>query len=67
MRILKYKGKLVEEIGYVENRKVVFLRYVREEDKPKCECGRSIERDIDIVEDCMDWQETIEGVETLST
>ena len=67
MRILKYNGKLVEEIGYVENRKVVFLRYVREEDKPKCECGRSIEKDFDIVEDCPNWSESIEGVETLST
>lgn len=67
MRILKYKGKLVEEISYVENRKVVFLRYVKEADKPKCECGRVIEKDINIVEDCPNWSENIEGVETLST
>lgn len=67
MRILKYKGNLVEEIGYVENEKVVFLRYVREEDKPKCVCGRVIEKDIDIVENCPNWIENIDGVETLST
>ena len=65
MRILKYNGKLVEEVGYVTNEKVVFLRYIREEDKPKCECGRTIKRDVDIVEGCLNWKESIEGVDTL--
>jgi hypothetical protein len=65
MRILKYQGKLVEEIGYTTAEKVVFLRYVRNEDKPKCECGRPIDKEISIVEGCPNWNETIKGVDTL--
>ena len=65
MRILLYNGKPVEEIGYVIGEKVVFLRYLREEDKPKCECGRVIEKDIDIVEGCLNWKESIRGVDTI--
>jgi hypothetical protein len=66
MRILKYNGKLVEEIGHVSGEKVIFLRYIKYEDKPKCECGRVIEKDIDIVENCLNWKNEISGVETLS-
>lgn len=65
MRILTYGGKLVEEVGHTRNDKVVFLRYVRKEDMPKCECGRPIDKEISIVEDCLNWKEEIKGVDTL--
>lgn len=66
MRILKFNGILVEEVGHVKDgSKVVFLRYVREEDMPKCECGRPINEEISIVEGCLNWKENITGVETL--
>lgn len=65
MRILTYEGKLVEEVGHTLREKVVFLRYVRPEDMPKCECGRPIDREISIVEGCRNWNETIRGVDTL--
>lgn len=65
MRILKYKGKLVEEIGYTEGVKVVFLKYIRDEDKPKCRCGEPIDEQISIVEGCPNWNEDIKPVETL--
>ncbi len=68
MRILKYKNKLVEEIASVEGSKVVFFRYLKEEDKDKCpHCNKSIEITHDIVENCPNWQDDIKGVETLST
>lgn len=67
MRILKYRGKLVEEIGYVDNKKVVFFKYIRQEDMPKCECGRVIDEEISIVENCLNWKEEIKGVDTLQT
>lgn len=67
MRILKYNDKLVEEVGYVSNEKVVFLRYIKTEDMPKCECGRPIDKEISIVENCLNWKEDISGVDTLST
>lgn len=62
MRILKYEGKLVEEIGSTQGVKVVFLKYIREVDKPKCECGRTIDKEISIVEDCPNWDEKVEIV-----
>lgn len=65
MRILLYGGKPVQEVGYVQGEKVVYLRYLRDEDKPKCECGRVIEKDIDIVEGCRNWNGSVEAVETL--
>jgi hypothetical protein len=67
MRILKYQGRLVEELGYTEDKKVVFLRYIRDEDKPKCECGRSIDEEISIVEGCKDWDENIKGVDSITS
>lgn len=66
MRILKYAGKLVEEIGHVTGEKVVFLKYLKEEDKPKCECGKAIDKEISIVEGCRNWNDGIEKVETLT-
>lgn len=65
MRILKYKGKLVEEVGRVTGEKVIFLRYIRPEDMPKCSCGKPINSEIDIVEDSLNWKQEIEGVESL--
>lgn len=65
MRILKYGEKLVEETSYVTGQKVVFLKYIREEDKPKCECGKAIDKEIAIVEGCPNWKETIARVDTL--
>lgn len=65
MRILRYNGKLVEEISSVENKKVVWLRYLKEDDKEKCpHCGKPLETTIDIVENCPNWNERINGVET---
>lgn len=65
MRILKYKDKLVEETGYVSGEKVVFLKYIRQEDMPKCECGRPINEEISIVEGCANWNERVTGVDTI--
>ena len=67
MRILLYKDKLVEEIGHVQNERVVFLRYVRREDMPKCKCGEAIDEKISIIEGCRNWESEIEGVETILT
>lgn len=67
MRIMLYNDKLVEEISYVQGEKVVFLRYLREEDKPKCACGRVINKDIDIVEGCPNWNERVKPVLTTET
>lgn len=65
MRILRYNGKLVEEISSVKNEKVVWFRYLKEEDKEKCpHCGNTIETTIDMVENCPNWDESINGVET---
>lgn len=66
MRILKYNGKLVEEVSHVTDNKVVFLRYIRNEDKPKCECGRPIDEEISIVENCLNWKERVTGVDTIT-
>ena len=65
MRILRYGGRLVEEVGHVTGEKVVFLKYLKEEDKPECECGRSIDKEISIVEGCKNWDDEVEKVETL--
>lgn len=67
MKILKYKGKLVEEIGHTSGVKVVFLKYVKQEDMPKCECGRAIDKEISIVEDCPNWNEDVKGVDTIKS
>lgn len=66
MRYFKYKGKLVEEISYVQNEKVVFMKYIREEDKPRCEhCGHSVDKEITIVEGCLHWDESVKSIETI--
>lgn len=67
MRILKYEGKLVEEVGFTTAQKVVFLRYIRENDMPKCACGLPVDEQISIVEGCSNWEEKIEGVDSLLT
>lgn len=66
MRILKYGGKLVEEVGRITNDRAIILKYVRPEDMDKCPCcGEPIDKEIVIVEDCLNWKESIEGVESL--
>lgn len=66
MRILKYRGKLVEERCHsLEGPRVVFLHYVKEEDMPKCKCGEPIDYEISIIEGCPNWDSDIKGVETL--
>jgi len=67
MRILVYKGKLVEEVGRtMVGDSVVFLKYIREEDKEKCHhCGKPIDTEISIVEGCRNWKEEVKGVDTL--
>lgn len=67
MRILKYENKLVEEVGSVNGHKVVFLKYVRQEDMPRCACGRPIDEEISIVEGCKNWDDRVSGVDTLTT
>lgn len=67
MRIFKYKNKLVEEVSYVSNEKVVFLKYIKEEDKEKCpHCQKPLDTTIDIVENCLNWKEDVKPVDTLS-
>ena len=65
MRILLYGGKPVEEMGFTTGEKVVFLHYLRSTDMPKCECGRPIDEEISIVENCNNWKEQVKGVDTL--
>lgn len=65
MRVLSYRGKLVKEVGYVTGEKVVFLKYISQDDMPKCECGRPIDKEISIVENCPNWKAEITGVNTL--
>jgi len=66
MRIFKIGGKLVEEIGYVTNQKVVLYKYLRDEDKDKCpHCDKPIEIQHDIVEGCLNWDTSVEGVDTV--
>ena len=67
MRILQYNNKLVEEVGHFTGEKVVFLRYVRQEDMPKCECGKPIDKEISIVEGCPNWKSEVKGVDTLTS
>lgn len=64
MRILKYHSKLVEEVAYA-NGTVVFLKYVKEEDKDRCECGKTIDKEIALVQDSREWESSIIGVHTL--
>ena len=67
MRILKYNKKLVEEVGHTRGEKVVFLKYVKEEDKEKCpHCSKPIDTEISIVEGCLNWDESIRGVDTIT-
>lgn len=62
MRILTYNGKLVEEVSYCEGVKVVFMKYIKEIDKPICQCGRPINQVIDIVENCPNWKEQVKVI-----
>ena len=64
-RIFTYDDKLVEEVGYTTGVKVVFLKYLREDDMPKCKCGEPIDEEISIVEGCKNWQEKCKPVETI--
>lgn len=66
MRILKFKDKLIEETSYASG-KVVFFRYLKDDDKDKCECGRTIDREMSIVEGCRNWDTDIKPVSTLET
>jgi len=67
MRIFKFGGKLVEEMGHtLRGDSVVFMRYIKEEDKEKCpHCGKPIDKEISIVEGCRNWNNAVEKVETL--
>lgn len=64
--ILKHRGRLCEVIGYTEGNKVVYMRVLRDEDKDKCpHCNKPIETNIDIVENCRNWETDIEPVKTI--
>ena len=67
MRILQYNNKLVEEVGHTRaGNSVVFLKYIKEEDKEKCpHCGKPIDSEISIVEGCRNWNESVKSVDTL--
>lgn len=67
MRIFKYKDKLVEEVSYTKGDKVVFFKYVKEEDKDECpHCHKKIEIVHDIVENCLNWQTDVKEVDTVN-
>ena len=68
MRIFKFGGKLVEEIGRTLGDPVVTMKYLREEDKEKCpHCGKPLDTQISIVEGCRNWNTEVEGVETIDS
>jgi len=68
MRIFKYDGKLVEEVASVSGEKVVFFKYLREEDKEKCpHCSKPLDTTIDMVEGCLNWQGSIKPVDTITS
>ena len=63
--ILRYEGKLVGVIGIL-NEKSIAMRYVYNEDKPKCPCcGFEIEYEFVIIESSRLFQENAEPVNTL--
>ena len=65
MRILKYEGKLVEEINRAAS-PTVELEVLRDCDKDVCpHCGKPIRTIINIVEGCKNWESGIEKVDTL--
>lgn len=66
-KILTYDEKLVEEIGYSTGEKVVYLKYLKTEDMPKCKCGEPIDSEISIIEGCRNWKEKCKPVETITT
>lgn len=66
MRIFKYKDKLVEEVGYITNEKVVFFKYIKDEDKNKCpHCDHSLDTEINIVENCLNWYSEVKPIDTV--
>ena len=65
MRILKWRGKLVEEISRAAS-PTVELEVLRDADKDTCpHCGKPIRTIINIVEGCLNWEVDIKEVETL--
>lgn len=66
MRYFKHGGKIAEEIGYVPNGKVVFFKYLKEEDKDKCpHCNKALDIQHDIVEGSLNWKTEVKAIETL--
>lgn len=66
MKILTYNGKLIEETGYVLDEKVMFFKFLKDEDKEQCpRCEFPIDKEFNIVEDCINWRESIKGVDTI--
>ena len=66
MRIFKYKNKLVEEVGSTSGVKVIYFKYLKDEDKDKCpHCGKPIDKELNIVENCLNYQSEVKPVETV--
>ena len=67
MRIFRYNGKLAKETSFTEGNKVVFFRYLEDEDKEKCpHCNKPLDTELSIVEGCPNWDDDVEAVETIS-
>jgi hypothetical protein len=63
--IVLLDGKLAEVIG-VAQQPTAILRYVRDEDTPRCVCGLRQDRDEHYVIGSLLWRERVRPVETIS-
>ena len=65
MKILKYKGFLIEETGYGTGT-TVFFKYLKDEDKEKCpHCNKPLNTEFNIMKDSPNWDNDITKVDTL--
>jgi hypothetical protein len=66
MRIFKYKDKLVEEVGTTTNEKVIYFKYLKDEDKQKCpHCCKPLDTELNIVENCLNYLSEVKLVDTV--
>lgn len=57
-------GKLAKIIGTTDQPTAI-LEYVRDEDKPRCECGRAVDEQIHMVIGCLIWENNVAAVPTI--
>jgi hypothetical protein len=57
-------GKLAEVIS-IAQQPTVYLRYVRDEDKPRCVCGKVLNHDANFVIGSPLYRERVKPVETI--